>query len=101
MEAKRYSGTLRKIARFLSQHKNGCEMLRILANYERQDGTSDAGFVTACAVFWICNDYYDGQSDPLYSALCATRYRPGVCDTGPDEETTEHLVYQELQGLVA
>jgi hypothetical protein len=36
------------------------------------------------AIYWFANDYHSGQWSELYSALCASPYKPGAIERGPD-----------------
>lgn len=82
-----YSETLRAIAPHLAQHTYGPEMLRTLADWEREEDRYDdpIGWQTAEATYYIASLWYAGQTCPLYATLCATEFRPGPCWRKPEE----------------
>lgn len=47
------------------------------------------------AIYWFSNDYHGGQSSNLYSALSASRFRPGLIERGPSG-TMAWIGYDEL-----
>lgn len=54
-------------------------------------------FDTEGAIYWFAADYHGGQWSNLYSALSTSPYRPGACESGPEDGSTaadmfEHLV---------
>jgi hypothetical protein len=53
-------------------------------------------FVVACALYWHCVDYHEGQSSERYRISCVLDYQPGMCESGPEEDTTEETIYQDL-----
>lgn len=86
MKAHTYSDALRAVAPHLARHRNGGEMLRTLARWERATEGRD-GFDVASAVYWHATAWHTGQSCPLYAALSALvgglRYSPGPLEIGP------------------
>lgn len=97
----RYSDTLRRVAPILAEHHAGRAILRILATFEREaDGPSCRAFDTAEAVYWLGNDYHDGQFSPLYRALCATGYEPGRSQRGPEKGGVAEIIYAACEVFV-
>jgi hypothetical protein len=95
----RFSEVLRRLAEPLSDHKNGPEMVQVLANHEHASGDR-SGFDIAEAVYWIGHDFHGGQWCPLYAALCATEFRPGMLARGPETGSVAEMIYQQLATLV-
>ena len=81
----RYSETLRAIAPILAEHRQGWEMLRILARHEKESGDrQSAEWTTAEAVYYVGSLWHAGQGDPLYAAMCAVDFRPGALWRKPE-----------------
>ena len=91
MSHQRYSDALRRVAPYLDT-----DCLRILARWERQSEPDPAGWDTAEAVYWFATFHYQGQGDPLYSALCATKFDPGPLASTVTSDTTAALIYADL-----
>ena len=96
---KRHCYTLRAVARFLAEMKNGADIVRRLVAFERENGP-DCDMEMACALYWIGADWHSGQSSPLYAVLCATGYRPGACERGPAEGTAEFFLYNDIAAIL-
>ena len=98
----RYSQTLRDIAPILAHHKHGPELLRILAEGER--GHCDFGycevdgFDTAEAVHYVASQWHGGQWCPLYAAMCATEFHPGMAWRRPEDGFTAARMIKVLRG---
>lgn len=43
------------------------------------------------AAYWLACDFHGGQASNLYAALCASPYRPGLIENGPDGEIAAEL----------
>lgn len=97
----RYSDCLRRIAPVLAESVHGYEMLRACARHERMMDRDHAGWDVAEAIYWTASQFYDGQGDPLYSALCATEYEPGTCSRGPDPDSGAAMLAEELRLVFA
>lgn len=89
------SDTVRRLARSLGAVDP--ELVRVTVRYD--DGTSEAEFAVAEAVWWVASLYHAGQGDPLYSALCATRYRPGPLARGLSDDTSR-AIFRELLRVI-
>lgn len=50
----------------------------------------------ACALYWHCADYHEGQWSLRYRILSTLAYRPGACETGPQSETVDADIYASL-----
>lgn len=56
------------------------------------------------AAYWLASDFHGGQNTDLYEALCASPYKPGLLESGPEPclpaayiyelVATEHLEHQ-------
>jgi hypothetical protein len=92
----RYSETLRTVAPILAELKNGSEALQYLVRWERDNGTTQSDFDIAAALYWVGIFYHDGQFSALYRLACATGFKPGVCQRGPDMESVEGTIFDEL-----
>lgn len=53
-------------------------------------------FVVACALYRHCNDYHEGQWSERYSILGQIGYNPGLLENGPEEDSPDEMVYQDL-----
>jgi len=95
---KRYSETLRNLAPILAEHKDGREILRALVSYERANGT-DSEWDVAEAIYWIGCNYHGGQGCPLYAAMCATQFEPGMLARGP--EVCARYLYEEIAMILS
>ena len=95
---KRYSETIRNLAPILAEHVDGRDILRALASYERMNGT-ESEYDIAEAMYWIGANYHGGQNCPLYAAMCATQFSPGMCQRGPD--TSALYLYEEIGMILA
>lgn len=64
----------------------------------RMDISGASGrFSAACALYWYCVHYHGGQNSDLYRIQCALRYRPGMCENGPEDESVDAYIYADLQ----
>ena len=54
------------------------------------DNPSDDDADAYCAIYWFANDWHGGMASNLYLALCATGYRPGCLERGPEGYASEH-----------
>ncbi len=99
MKKHRYSEALRRVAPIIAEHRNGQEALAELATMERNSDGGDDGFDTAQAVYWVGADYHAGQMCPLYRAMCATKYRPGAIERGPNSHVSVAL-YETLSWIL-
>jgi hypothetical protein len=64
---------------------------------ENSDTTLDNLIIGA---YWFCADYHGGQSSKEYRVLSVLGdvYKPG-CTSGPEEDSTERDVYEQLEML--
>lgn len=70
------------------------EMLSYLQKmYGREEGFKDDAEV---AIYWFANFYHGGQSSNLYSALSTSRFRPGPIARGPEKDSSEKMMYDDL-----
>ena len=95
---KRYSETIRNLAPILAEHRDGREILRALVSYERANGRDSESDI-AEAMYWIGANYHGGQNCPLYAAMCATEFSPGMCQRGPDGSA--QYLYEEIGMILA
>jgi hypothetical protein len=113
------SSTIRAIASELRHHRRGPEMIRELMEFDSEEFQHDRwaeccsdpdckyhtgdrliNLPIAVAVYWIGSDYHEGQWCPLYAAMCATEYNPGPMETGPEGETPERWLYEDLRAIL-
>lgn len=57
----------------------------------------DGAFSAACALYWYCTNWHQGQSSDLYSILSKLDYRPGALEHGPDPDGIEAIIYSDLE----
>lgn len=70
------------------------EMLNYLAkSYGREEGFKDDAEV---AMYWFASFYHGGQTSNLYSVLSTSRYHPGPIAKGPEPQTSEEMMYEDL-----
>lgn len=70
------------------------EMLNYLSkSYGREEGFADDAEI---AMYWFASFYHGGQSSNLYSVLSTSRYRPGPIAKGPEPQTSEEMMYEDL-----
>jgi hypothetical protein len=50
------------------------------------DDEKSAEFDREAAIYWLANDWHDGQSDPLYAVLSQSKYNPGPSHSEVDDE---------------
>ena len=79
--------------RYLLQAHGGRELFAIVKRIGRQ--SEDSAAAIAEGVYWFCVEWYDGQRDPLYSAMCSNPFRPGCLACGPEDDTAA-ILYEEL-----
>ncbi len=48
------------------------------------------------AIYWFANFYHGGQSSHLYSALSTSRFSPGPIAKGPEKNSSEEMMYDDL-----
>ena len=53
-------------------------------------------FDREAAIYWFANDWHGGQESNLYSALSRSEFSPGPCCNGPEPDSTESMLYDEL-----
>lgn len=61
------------------------------------DGPGGDFFSAACALHWYCVNYHGGQWSDLYRIQCQLEYQPGHSEHGPDPESTDALIYADLE----
>ena len=97
MSRRTYSETLCRIAGELARHRRGPDMLRAIASSERWRGDCDPdGWETAEAVFYVSIGWHEGQRCPLYSAGCATKFRPGMTWRRPERGSSAACLAADL-----
>ena len=70
------------------------EMMNFLKDiYGGEDSWEDGAEV---AIYWFANDYHDGQWSNLYSALSTSPFKPGRNSSGPEEDSLEEYMYDDL-----
>lgn len=70
------------------------EMLNYLQqSYGREEGFKDDAEV---AMYWFSNFFHGGQSSNLYSVLSTSRFSPGPLSRGPEPQTSEEMMYEDL-----
>jgi len=99
MRTKRYSETLRNVAPILAEHARGQLILRELALHERTGGEG-SDFDVAEALYWIGNDYHDGQFSVWYRVLCMCGFCPGRCSNGPESESAAQYLYETIEAIL-
>lgn len=67
-----------------------------LDQYLSDDLDSDR-FSVACALFWFCALNYAGQNSARYRILSESDYSPGAMETGPEEDSIDELIYEDLE----
>lgn len=90
---KRYTETLRAVAPALARHRYGYEMLRTLAEHERD---AAAEFDSAEAIYYVASTCHSGQACPLYAALCASLFAPGAGWRRPERGSTAATIAADL-----
>ena len=78
-----YSEELREVSRYVAECRNGYEMLRLLADNEREnswEGEAYQAFDTCEALYYVASQWHEGQWSALYSVLSivSRSYRPGL-----------------------
>lgn len=53
------------------------------------------------AIYWFANDWHGGGGSNLYAALSSSPFRPGPTCSGPQADTTEQLMYEDLEAEYA
>lgn len=53
-------------------------------------------FSAACALYWHCADYHEGQGSERYRIMSMLGYKPGACENGPEKDSIDELLYNEL-----
>lgn len=48
------------------------------------------------AIYWFANHYHSGQSSNLYEALSSSPFEPGMIANGPEADSSEKMLYDEL-----
>ena len=61
--------------------------------YGNEEGFRDNAEV---AVYWFANFYHGGQSSHLYSVLSTSRFHPGPMAKGPEPQSMEEMMYEDL-----
>lgn len=70
------------------------EMMNFLKDiYGGEDSWEDDAEV---AIYWFANDYHGGQWSNLYSVLSTSPFKPGRNSNGPEEDTLEENMYEDL-----
>jgi hypothetical protein len=54
----------------------------------------DFDFEAAC--YWFANFYHGGQSTNLYSVLSMSEYKPGMMETGPEDDAAIYDIFVEI-----
>lgn len=49
------------------------------------------------AIYWFANDWHSGQYSNLYEVLCTSKYKPGACSDGCEEDSMSKYIYEELE----
>ena len=73
------------------------EMLAFLTDRAAQYGDVDSEFDIEGAMYWFGVHWHGGQDSNLYSAVSTSPYNPGPCCTGPEPDSLEQFLYQELE----
>ena len=61
--------------------------------YGNEEGFRDDAEV---AIYWFANFFHGGQSSNLYSALSTSRFSPGPVAKGPEPQSSEEMMYEDL-----
>lgn len=61
--------------------------------------TTENYFDAAQGLYWACVNWHGGQASDLYRISCQLDYRPGACESGPEDDTDAEMVYGELNEL--
>jgi len=61
--------------------------------YGNEEGFRDNAEV---AIYWFANFYHGGQSSNLYSVLSTSRFSPGPIARGPEPQSMEEMMYEDL-----
>lgn len=70
------------------------EMLEFLrSQYGKEDGFEDDAEI---AMYWFANFHHGGQNSNLYSVLSTSRFNPGRSSNGPQKESIEEMMYEDL-----
>jgi len=85
----------KRVGRYLAEA--GDEVVKAFSAWERSGDVDDVDL--AAAVYWLGSDHHAGQACPLYAAMCATEYRPGMSEREvPDGMAS--MVYGDLEGAL-
>lgn len=71
-------------------------IISVFKNILKREGKSKWKFDVESAIYWFCNDYHGGQTSNLYSILSTSKYQPGACQNGIEEESTAEIIYNHL-----
>jgi len=54
------------------------------------------------AIYWLCNDWHDGQASLLYSILSTSTYQPSCLTSGIEDEEDDlaHDMYDDLVAVL-
>jgi len=61
--------------------------------YGNEEGFRDDAEV---AIYWFANFFHGGQSSNLYSILSTSRFHPGPIAKGPEPQSSEEMMYEDL-----
>lgn len=71
------------------------EMMEYLRKmYGKEEGFEDEAEV---AIYWFANFNHGGQSSNLYSVLSTSPFNPGPIARGPEKDSFEEMMYQDLE----
>lgn len=70
------------------------EMFNFLRGmYGNEEGFRDDAEV---AMYWFANFFHNGQGSNLYSVLSTSRFHPGHSSKGPQQDSMEQMMYDDL-----
>lgn len=71
------------------------DLTQYLKSIDIGENLSDL-FSVACALYWHCADYHGGQNSELYRILSQLDYQPGMAECGPEADSTDETIYNDL-----
>jgi hypothetical protein len=93
-----YSRTLEALERLAKEVKNTDTDETVWYIGESTEATLDSVIIGA---YWFCANYHGGQWSPEYRLLSILGgiYEPGQCCNGPEPDSGESMVYEQLEAL--
>ena len=103
-----YSETLVKALELIEGHRLSDELEVVLIQFESMDPesvyTSDDGERLnpdiAAALYWLGTNWHGGQWCPLYTLTTGLDYSPGILANGPEPDSSESMLYDELEAIM-